>query len=383
MAVQLSPSTNRLSWVNFLTAVFAFALTFIVVECMLRVFHVYPTNFAAVKTDPLIGWRYVANSPYRFFAENDHAVYGKMNGFGWHDQDWAIEKKSGVIRIAVLGDSMVEAMQVEESKNFTSLLEKQIGAEVMNFGRSGMSQAEEFLILQNEVVRFNPDLVVLVFNPTNDIDDIHPRTDVHKVRPYFILQSDGSLKLDTSFNISREYAQRSFINPIRAHSLLFGLGIEKYAQWRKERRYNEKKARQVEAAIVENRSLSGYLSLATSAPDPIYAENYRLNKKLIQEMNSFCRKRAIHFVLVSLSTPDYQAPIQRKHRQLDPSFSPYFFDEDLEHFAEEQGIPFVGLQKIFEQTDAPLFWSHLNYQGHKVIAQTLAKNELLSLEAKL
>ena len=129
--------------------------------------------------------------------ENDHPITGTINRFGWRDVNWPIRKPKGTIRIAILGDSFVEAIQVEDDSTFESLSKRAlIGAEgrgeVMNFGRSGYTQSEELLVLQRDVLRFDPDVVVLFFFPGNDITDMARRTAPNRQRPFFVMGNGAS-----------------------------------------------------------------------------------------------------------------------------------------------------------------------------------------------
>jgi hypothetical protein len=82
----------------------------------------------------------------------------------------------------VLGDSFVEAFQVEQDSTFIALVEDRLDrtlplrVELMNLGRSGMSRTEQFLVLQNDVMAFEPYMVAVVSIPRNDIADINPAT---------------------------------------------------------------------------------------------------------------------------------------------------------------------------------------------------------------
>lgn len=78
----------------------------------------------------------------------------EINSAGFRDREHSLENPQGVIRVAVLGDSYIEALQVPVEAMFASVLERELaerGAgtnqrfEVLSFGVSGFGTAQELL----------------------------------------------------------------------------------------------------------------------------------------------------------------------------------------------------------------------------------------------
>ncbi|PWT76534.1 MAG: G-D-S-L family lipolytic protein [Chloroflexi bacterium] len=147
-----------------------------------------------------------------WFREEGEA-YIKINNDGWRDRPHSKQKSQGTKRIAILGDSYAEALQVPQENTFWSVLEKELNAchafgnmraEVMNFGVSGYGTAQELLALQDRVWQYGPDIVVLAFVPGNDVRDNSKVLSLSQPRPYFV-RNHGSLILDNSFTESPSY----------------------------------------------------------------------------------------------------------------------------------------------------------------------------------
>jgi hypothetical protein len=373
------------------------AVTLAGVEVFFRTTHLFGARISWSIPDPVLGYS-VAPGKYWYGLENDHPVIWSANRHGWRDREWEETKPEGSLRVAVLGDSYVEAMQVEDEKTFLNLAENQLTqslgkpVEMMNFGRSAFTQTEQLLVLQREVLSFSPDLVVLFFFPVNDIDDVHPKTVLGRLRPFYSEREDGSLELDTRFNQTREYRLKSLINPLKRHSAFISLLTDTYT--RRSRMEDARRSGLMEEA--PSQRLKGHLSLAGSAPDPQYVSNYKLNKRLIREMADFCREHKIPFMLVSIDLPAYVPQMEKEFKELDPAFDRLFFDKDLESFSRELNIPFLGLEKIFEahyrqhqkalhfepaagQEKNAGFWEygshggHWNEAGHQVVAEALSR----------
>lgn len=343
----------------------------IIAEAVLRTTHLFGAQPAWTTPDPTVGYRFVPNASYRWVQEADHAIVGRINRFGWRDRDWKIAKPTGTLRVAILGDSFVEAMQVEADSTFPALAERTLSerlgrpVELMNFGRSGYTQSEELLTLRNEVVQFHPDIVMLFFFPGNDITDISRVTAPNTQRPFF-LETKMGLRLDASFANSTKYAVRSRIDNLKRHSALLSLLISRIAALRR-----GESAPNVDV-------LEGYLTLCTAHPDPVYLHNYELNKRLMREMNNLLAPQHTQFVVVVLPLPAYMPQLNRRFVDLDITFDHYWFVNDLSAFAAKNRMGVLSLEKPFTEAYAAqpssLNWrdiGHWTYAGHQLVAGVL------------
>lgn len=99
-----------------------------------------------------------------------------INSSGWRDRERLIEKKSGVKRIAVLGDSFVMASQVNDDETLTRQLEKILednNVEVLNFGISSIGTAQQEILYEHVVAAYNPDIILVGFY-VNDVQNSSP-----------------------------------------------------------------------------------------------------------------------------------------------------------------------------------------------------------------
>ena len=92
-----------------------------------------------------LGWKLAPNLEFVYTGEHWYArefsVPIKINSLGFRDLDRKQEKPSGVYRIAIMGDSFVEALQVPFSNTAGQLLEKKL-SENFSDQASGASQFE-------------------------------------------------------------------------------------------------------------------------------------------------------------------------------------------------------------------------------------------------
>jgi len=135
----------------------------------------------------------------------------RINSHGFHDRERSYEKPDGTFRIAVLGNSWTEALQVPLEKTYPAVLEGELQGrscwngkriEVLNFGVAGYSTGQELLALRQEVWKYQPDLVVLALYPARDIaNNVRELNNAANPEqsPYYIYR-DGELIEDSAFS---------------------------------------------------------------------------------------------------------------------------------------------------------------------------------------
>ena len=125
-------------------------------------------------SNPILGFELRAN--YR----NDHAdlatSYPRTSGHGQRDIERTVEKPPGTQRILILGDSVVEGEGIPTiDQTMSRQLEKLYPAgttQVLNFGVSGYCTRAEIELLRVKGLKFQPDVVLVVF-VENDFDNFN------------------------------------------------------------------------------------------------------------------------------------------------------------------------------------------------------------------
>jgi len=108
---------------------------------------------------------------------NDYAHPFQINADGWNSghADYRIEREPGVERIAIIGDSYVEAFQVPFNSSLAERLEANLQSagrksEVYRFGISGAPLSQYLHMLEREVLAYKPDKVAVLL-VHNDFDE--------------------------------------------------------------------------------------------------------------------------------------------------------------------------------------------------------------------
>ena len=143
--------------------------------------------------------------------------YVKINSDGLRDTEHAKQKNANTLRIAIIGDSYAEALQVPLENAFWKIAENRLQncsapggkkVEMINFGVSGYGTAQQLITLQRQVWDYAPDIVLLAVTTNNDVTDnsrVLKKTDEI---PYFVYR-DGKLELDNSFRENKAFRWRT------------------------------------------------------------------------------------------------------------------------------------------------------------------------------
>ena len=124
---------------------------------------------------PSLGWRFIPNSKHIVTGDSWYArefsAEVNINSHGFRDFERIFKKDKNTIRIALLGDSMISARQVDFEKTAGQLLEKKLNDkfrpktgkkyEVLNFGVDGSGVDQMLLNWNHFAAKFDPDFLFL------------------------------------------------------------------------------------------------------------------------------------------------------------------------------------------------------------------------------
>ncbi|MCX8037843.1 MAG: SGNH/GDSL hydrolase family protein [Candidatus Sumerlaeia bacterium] len=319
-----------------------------------------------------------------YYVEEGFSRY-MTNSHGLRGREVSLAKPAGVFRIAVLGDSYVEALQVGEEATFCRQLERRLrNVEVLNFGVSGYGTAQEYLTYLHYVRPFRPDLVLLVMCPGNDIADNSRALSGGYPRPYFVLKN-GDLALDNSFLESRRHRVLSRWGPlyyfVTDHSAL----AQAFDRWRR------RTAGRLAAAPAANPSptsatVEAGLAHGMYGPPATDAlrEAWTVTERLLLELARAVADDGSSFAIMTVTTgSQVDAAARERALREHPEWDLDYADRRLGQFAEAHGIPALILVQPFlehhRQTGVKLHGfegvsrGHWNAEGHRLAAELMSR----------
>lgn len=339
--------------------------------------------------DKQLGWTLRPGIDAWFTSEGRARV--AVNAAGWRDEEHALAKPPGVFRIAVLGDSYAEAMQVAPAETFWGQLPQQLSRcgfgggrkiEVLNFGVSGYGTAQEYLVLESQALRYRPDLVLLAFTNGNDVRNNSPALEDEKMRPFFVPAGDGALRLDDSFAVAPEFLARA--SPTR-EAFRRLTDLSRVVQLVNAARTTSLIRKANAAGGVEQ----GLEAVVLAPPrEPIWDEAWRITEQLLAKTAALARRNEASFLLVTIPYaiqvhPDPAARAEVQNKLGVPNL--FYPDQRLTGFAREHGIGALALAPEMQpaaearQTHFHGFANvgmgrgHWNADGHRMAAELIAR----------
>jgi hypothetical protein len=366
------------------------AVAFALAEIGLRV--IGYSNPVLWTYDDTVGSRLYAGSEGWF--RNEGEAYIKINSVGLRDREHAIVKPPNSVRIAVLGDSMTEALQVPVDKPFWSVLERQLKScpamqgkdvEVINFGVSGYGTAQELLTYTKWAAQYSPDVTILGFYVGNDVRNNSRSLEPNTLRPFFTLRDDN-LVLDDGF--LRDPAYVSYKSTFDRRQPFFGLRTFQLMRQLKSVVENWPQAHAADAgdANLEAGSDDNVFSAPTTKA---WSDAWSVTEKLIVGLRNAVAKNGGRFIVVSIpigiqTHPDAEARKQfMRTRHLDDLWYP---DRRMADLATRERVDIITLGQAFQSyaqenrvylygfANTKRGTGHLNENGHRLIGEALARH---------
>ncbi|MBC7999828.1 MAG: SGNH/GDSL hydrolase family protein [Leptolyngbya sp.] len=365
-------ASRRPSWRSAFEVVAYLALAVFLLEVLFRIAGVGSQEF--MYFDQKLGNKHIPGKEVIWRLEGFSAE--TLNSHGYRDVEHAVAKPAGIKRVAVLGDSHSEGLQVPLNNTYARRLEASLngsanktadktGYEVINFACSGYSTAQEYVQFSEEVAPYKPDVTVILMhwgNTAANIVDSKNRRNAQP-RPYFYLDSEGRLLEDNSIAewCYKQDAQNEglieTIGFLKRHSRIYGVLCQTdLALSINERLYSKLRSFIKSASI----SLQGK-DYKAEPPGPVYPpqDSIRVTQKIVMALSKKCAENDSKLVIMLL--PDVFGVSAK-------------FSKDLTDLSSQHNFGLLDLSDAFKKHPNPndvFLRVHLSSQGHKFVADTL------------
>ena len=246
-----------------------------IIEMALRPFTVENARTTIFIRDPELGWK---------LRPGHEGVWGgekvSINKKGLRGPEVPYERTSGSFRLLFLGDSVTFGYGLAPyDRTFPSQIgdliqeELVVEVEIVNSGVGGYSPWQEFLYLETEGVRYDPDVIVISF-VLNDV------TEKFRLARYGG-DSTGYQLAHSATSVFDRFASKSAI----------GFAIR---DWSARNRFGD----DVQAGAVNREALNDW-SLIQDANTPRVQHAWNLTLKNLSKIADFCASRGIPLVLVA------------------------------------------------------------------------------------
>jgi hypothetical protein len=323
----------------------AFVTALLVLEIFFRFSEVFLPSI--VYDDPRLGLLRKPNA--QIFTINEGFGMGSVNEFGYLGPGYPKNKGANTLRIALIGASMVQGLELFDRNHFRKLLEDKLSeitgkkVEVMNFGRGGIDLRGIYTTYKYIAAEYDPDINLIFTGDASFVakDD--------KPGPDYRVSGD-SLLIDYSFAESSQFKQRTKFKFLRLTSIgnLLKRGYEFYqlgspAQF-----------------ILGSLYKKPVIIPQNTVPDPVKVKDafFEINRAIVNDFGKENKNRTKNIIIMTDRYPDY-------------------YDELI----SSSNIPVLNLEKEFERRKKAGenldFWKgsnmqgHWNHHGHEAVAEFL------------
>lgn len=316
---------------------FALVLTVALCEVVLRVYStIRPSVFA-----------YHPSRYKKFKARPGDLSYGfPINKDGFKDKPFSRSKSNDEFRIAAIGDSFVFSM-VPYEHSFCTLLEQQAtGVNVMNFGVIGTRPKDYVTVLKNDVIQYEPDMVMLFLYAGNDFLPRRRKWHDHSATATILHHLAKASRAYAGQDIRQDYSYDDNMTPFS------------YAKFISvESKYAETYLADLRAFdITFNSAMRNILAIRET-----YGKHTIALRIVIMPDRLQLERRLLDDVAEKLNTPVSDIDLFRPQRKLAQTLTAkgIRFVDLFQPFADEQ-------QRVFVNHDI-----HLNIQGNKLVARSI------------
>ena len=343
--------------------------------------------------DAARGWGLRPNTSGYYRREG--ASYVRVNGDGFRGPDFARPKPPGTIRIAVLGDSYTEAIQVPYEDTFASVAARVLAqcpllkgkrVEALNFGVDGYGTAQELVTLRNQVWSYQPDIVMIAVFLGNDVRNNSVSLEGNQCRPFYV-EHDGKLALVGPFESSNSFRLWCMARfDYRRAGMLSLLG----GTWTILRKHNQQPTAEspVERAI--------NYDIYKPPIEPAWRAAWQVTDDLLEQMHREVAQHGAVFLTLTLDTsiqvwPD--AAVRANFMQrigVDDLFYP---DRRIAALGERDGFDVLTLAEPLYQyaqahhvflhgfANSKIGFGHWNVEGHRVAGELIGDRLCAMLKA--
>lgn len=286
---------------------------------------------------------------------------GEVNKLGYLGPAYPKHRDKNTLRIAMVGDSFVEGIQVFDRQHYRHILEDKLSrllnkkVEVLNFGVGGYNLRDIYIDIKQRLLTYNPNIILVFIRAGNFVQgDQNPGPDLKLV--------NDSLVIEYNYKNTKQYKLRKKFQILRDYSI-GNLIKESYEEYY---RKNYEK-------ILLGKFYDLFYSTASSNDDEendnIPDNHYKINKVILEKISDYDNSSRKIFIVKSTKYPgSYDDLVSKLH------LSEIELDSLL--FNYSKGTDILNYWKGSGRT------GHWNQRAHSVIGNYLANYVYDYLEEK-
>ncbi len=362
--------TNRLRSlaVNGLVVIASLAFCILLLEFIVFRFFLVAPDFPKLDfVDNVLKYKPGQQGVYR--VKNEIESTFNINEDGWNSRydQYMVDKDPATFRIAIIGDSYVEALQVDYNRSLAERLEEQTEngrLQVYRFGISGAALSQYLHILRREVLRYTPDLVVIVL--------VH--NDFHEsYLPTPGLYTNSFLRIRTAKDTIRGELQ-----PLKYQQPWYSFVREsatwRYLAYRQQVHFGLLRDVIFQAGKVDKKRYEANIDVTEL--NKMGLKNRLVTEYVFERLKEVCSKNGMELLVVMDGARNgIYTDVDQEH---DYSNNALMLNKMVREVADKYDISFIDLHRVFEE-DFTINQKkfdfkcdgHWNDYGHQVVAEAI------------
>ena len=316
----------------------------------------------------------------------------EINSLGFRSSsEYGIDRNK--VRIAMLGDSFLQALQVSEKESLPKVIEHELlsshqDVRVYNFGVSSTGTVHQYQIFFNKALKIKPDIVILLFFPNDLIDNSpHYQHESNMLIPRYAQEPDGSVSIkdfsDTppaDVQIKYRFASGK---PTALRTTIENIG--NFAQKKCHLVFLKFFSLFISDMFIPTSDYDASFDVYKKEYPEFLKESVITTVRLIKQLDSFCKVNGIKFLVVFIPAKeqfnqrDWDAYVRTQRRILKKDM----FDTDIpttvmKNALTELKIHNLDLLPLFKKSykNENLYYAkdlHFNPKGHQRAGEIIAK----------
>jgi len=324
---------------------------------------------------------------------NEFDVGVRINNHGFRGKDIRENKKPGIPRVMVIGDSFTFGVGAEEDETIPFLIEKYLAdegkkTEVINAGFGSYSSILHYLRVKDEYLRFKPDIALYLFDFSDLQDDWRYERSLVYDRSGNILRCDPAFidgRLDW-WKVARMHSKLCvYIHNkiVRLIGKIRILGLKNYITAKMEGKSS--KSLIVTRAPVDKKykSIEYDVHFMMRGRDrlPEITKHFERTERYLNLIRGVLAERGIPMIFVILPRGIHVGPYQwSEGRKVwgfkeGITYDDYYAFDLLEDYAKRNNIPCINtLPALLKNNDKELFFpydGHFNPTANKITAKAI------------
>lgn len=294
----------------------------------------------------------------------------------------SLTKPLGKKRIAFVGDSLTFGLWADKVENsfvgvFDSLLSPE-SFEVLNFGVNGYGLDDEELIIKEEVMRFAPDYLVLMFFNGNDFRDTYlgiDKYDISSGRPVYDMDNLRNKVPEQFLGLSQRVREPEHSLSTRGYLARHTATYRVFYGFKEV--FKRKSAKSEFPFSHDFKVASEFTSFTfwSQVPYPDVAIRARdVSLETLARINSYISQKDVQLIIVTIPFP---AQVYSNDK-VGENYDIHLPQKYIEEFARVNNIPYLDLlphlRAFIRENNESIFndgEAHFNNEGHYIVGLLL------------